>query len=241
MTKWEMFEVGGCVRDELLGLPVKDIDYMVVGPESFDAMCFQLVQMGFHLWDTNEHTLTARARFPKDWEFAGREFGNLSADIVLARAESGYADGRHPDSVKPGTFQDDILRRDFSVNALAKDKDGNIIDIVGGMADLRDMRLRAIGGVQRSFTDDTLRVLRALRFYITKGFWLDDEIWYALDSDWLVPLVAASAHERRQDELDKMFKFDSSFAIAVLAGLRPVLREAIFSGFRLTTTAKKVK
>lgn len=238
MSEFILFEVGGCVRDELMGLSSKDIDYTVVGPESFNEMVETLRRMGFVIFKEDAPHFTARAHFPRDWEFAGRNVGDMTADFVLARNESGYSDGRHPDKVEVGTLYDDLARRDFTVNAIAKDEFGILIDPFGGQADLKARRLVAVGGAERSFSDDALRALRALRFTLTKGLAPDADILDALDSTWLPDKVRAISFERRMEELDKMFKFDTLTTLTIIETLTRPLRAAMFDGFHLTTTNK---
>ena len=97
-------------------------------------------------------------------------------DVVLARKEIGYIDGTRTPIVVPGTLYDDLERRDFTVNAMARDEDGTIIDYFNGMKDLEDRILKTPLDCKVTFNDDSLRICRAIRFSITKGFRLSDEI-----------------------------------------------------------------
>lgn len=237
----ELYEVGGCVRDDILGVPTKDVDFTVVAP-SWDAMVEWLETEGFKIFVTTPEFLTARAHFPSGWSFNGRDCSKMTADFVLARKDGTYYDGRRPETVTPGTLYDDLARRDFTVNAMARDKDGNLIDPFNGREALMSKKLHAVGGVYRSFNDDALRAMRALRFVVTKGFTVDTEIYGALISPWLPPLLAKVVTERRVDELTKMFKHDTMKTLYLLNNLTNELRAAIFAGnVKLMPTMKTRK
>jgi tRNA nucleotidyltransferase/poly(A) polymerase len=223
-----LYEVGGCVRDEILGIPTKDIDYTAEAP-SFSALREYLIAAGFDIFVETPQFLTIRARFPKGkQDFAGRDVTHLTADFVLARAEGEYTDGRHPDEVRPGTLLEDLARRDFTVNAMAKDKFGLLVDPFDGMRDLQNMVLRAVGRAEDRLREDPLRAMRAIRFAVTKRFQLHADIDAALDSTWLPPLLASVSVERRREELLKAFKHNTINTLWWL-GQFPILQEAIFA------------
>ena len=127
------FEVGGCVRDSLLGRNTKDIDFTVVAP-SFGAMRQHLLNEGFTIHVENPEFQTIRCGVPEGHVLRKR---TKDADFVWARHEGPYSDGRHPDWVEPGTLLDDLERRDFTVNAIARGVDGHIIDPFDGQVILR--------------------------------------------------------------------------------------------------------
>lgn len=97
-------------------------------------------------------------------------------DYVLCRKDGPYRDLRRPDFVEIGTLEDDLGRRDFTVNALAMTDDGFIIDLFDGLTHLKDRRLVTIRDPLTCFKEDPLRILRALRFSLTHDFTLDDKI-----------------------------------------------------------------
>lgn len=230
-----LYEVGGCVRDELLGIPTKDVDYVAVvsslaGTEApFDYLRCWLTAKGFTVFVETPQFLTIRAHFPKGWDFAGRDCSRLTADFVLARKESDYTDGRRPDRVIPGTLQDDLARRDFTVNAMAKDKDGNVIDLYNGWLDLRQRILRCVGNPEDRIREDALRALRAIRFEITKGIAISDDLWNVLYAGWLPKLVANVSADRRRDELHKCFKHDTVGTMKLLTSMRTDFVDACFA------------
>lgn len=240
-----LYEVGGCVRDELLGVKSKDIDFTAVVSgttlDPFDYLRSFLVGNAFEIFVETPQFLTLRARFPKNyWLASGTSVKNLTADFVLARKEGEYTDGRRPDTVEAGTLLDDLRRRDFTVNAMAKAEDGSLIDPFGGQDDLKAKVLRCVGSAEDRLREDALRALRALRFAVTKGFVLDAELWIAMRSDWLPELLAKVSVERRQIELSKAFRFDTLETLACLGQLPSDFKEAVFSdGLRLDATLKQ--
>ena len=146
----KIYNVGGSVRDELLGLPVKDRDYVVVGaaPEEMVRRGFRAVGRDFpvflHPRTHEEHALARTER-------------------KTARGYRGFAVHASPEV----TLEQDLERRDLTINAIARDEDGNIIDPFGGVADLRAGILRH---VSPAFSEDPVRVLRAARFAARFGF-----------------------------------------------------------------------
>lgn len=261
----QMYTVGGCVRDELLGVPSKDIDFTVVlddfeksvaqngGP--FEFMQYTLEDMGFEIFLSTPEFLTVRAQFPTgDGGFDVARAGGkaipgrkrLTADFVLARKESDYTDGRRPDVVVPGTLEDDLARRDFTMNAIAKDSAGNLIDPFNGQADIEAGMIRCVGDPDARLAEDALRAVRALRFSVTKihtmknhesfpdGFQRPFVIHYdlagAMEEDSVLNSIANKiSDERIQIELSKMFRFDTVKSLRALAEF-PRLTEAMFAG-----------
>lgn len=233
--KYKLYEVGGAVRDFFLGLDSKDIDYTVVienpelyktPEEAFQEFLSTITKEGYEVFLATEDCFTIRARFPKDSPHA-----KLVADFVLARKEDGYIAGTRKPNVVLGTLEDDLLRRDFTVNALARDMDGNIVDLFQGQRDLMNKILRTPCDANVSFNDDPLRILRALRFSITKGFSFSDEITNAIvlfDSD----KMEVVSDERIREELTKMFKYDTFKTLAILNWLFEVNNRLHFRLFK---------
>lgn len=241
-----MYEVGGCVRDELLGTPSKDIDFAVVMEDDipwmkssgwyddppYDRMVASLESQGYQIFRDDKGKIvgseffTARGKFPK-WhpKYAGK-----AADFVLARKESGYSDGRHPDKVESGTLEDDLARRDFTMNAIARSEQGVIIDPHGGALDIERKIIRAVGDPLERLLEDPLRALRALRFSVTKRFNLDKNLRWAMVEPLVVEGVAEHvSDERIADELGKMFRHDTVLSLLTLNAF-PSLMSAAFSG-----------
>jgi tRNA nucleotidyltransferase (CCA-adding enzyme) len=242
--KFQFFEVGGCVRDSLLGIASKDIDFSVVAPEgvfatadsAFLAMEAQLAEQGFQIFESRREFLTIRARVPKGHVLEAR---TTVADFVLARKDGPYTDGRRPDWVKPGTLHDDLARRDFTVNAIARAIDGTLIDPFDGQRDIKDRVISFVGNAETRIREDGLRILRAFRFEITKGFKMDSEAWDAVRSEFGAEMLGKQKVERVREELVKMFKADTLRSLGLLCDLPSHTRAAIFrDGLRLDATMK---
>lgn len=247
--KFQFFEVGGCVRDSLLGVPSKDIDFVVVPNVKFDSvevafevMKEHLVSLGFDpkketSLDCEPHQfLTIRAKVSN-----GHPLRDITdyADFVLARKDGPYTDGRRPDWVKPGTLHDDLARRDFTVNAIAKAIDGSLIDPFDGQRDIKDRVLSFVGNAETRIREDGLRIMRAFRFEITKGFKMDSEAWDAARSEFGAEMLGKQKVERVREELVKMFRADTLGSLSLLCDLPSHTRAAIFrDGLRLDATMK---
>jgi poly(A) polymerase/tRNA nucleotidyltransferase (CCA-adding enzyme) len=181
---YEAALVGGCVRDLLAGGQPVD-------------------------WDiaTSARPEQTAALFPGAvWE---NRFGTVTVDaieVTTYRSESGYRDRRRPDSVEWGRrLTDDLSRRDFTINAIAwvptdlRRRRGRLVDPFGGRADLRARVLRAVGAPEQRFSEDALRLLRAVRFATRFGLLLDPPTEAAIRR--LAPSAASLSGERVRDEL----------------------------------------
>ena len=129
----------------------------------------------------------------------------ISFEVATFREESGYNDGRHPEHVKyTESLELDAKRRDFTVNSMFYDPiDNKILDYCGGQEDLSKGILRTIGSADRRFTEDYLRMLRAVRFGIRFDLKIEPEIIYAIKK--LAPKICELSVERIRDELNKIF------------------------------------
>jgi len=214
--------VGGAVRDQLLGLKVKDWDYAVEAP-SYNAMLEWIQQNGKIFLEQ-----------PQYWTIRAKLNNGKIADYVLCRKDGQYSDGRRPDSVLVGTLYEDLARRDFTVNAIAYDEATNTyIDPFEGQAHLSIKYLRCVGDAYDRFHEDALRMLRALRFSITKGFQLNPQIKEALRNEELLTKLKNNVSlERKREELHKCFAFDSVKTIECLSTYIGVT-DAIFSNTTL--------
>lgn len=177
--------VGGCVRDRLLGISPKDYDV------STDATPDQLLTM-----------------FPGA-QTVGAHFGvvlvtrgsGVQVEVATFRSEGTYSDGRRPDVVRFETDPAlDAVRRDFTINGLMEDPiSGNVLDYVGGRADLQSKVLRAIGKAEERFEEDHLRMLRAVRFAARLHFSIEPETRAAIRA--LAGAICRISAERIRDEL----------------------------------------
>jgi poly(A) polymerase len=174
---------GGCVRDRLLGVAPKDYD--IATDARPDA-----VQKLF------THTVAVGARFGVIMVVMdGDHF-----EVATFRADAEYHDGRHPSSVRFGTIEDDVRRRDFTIGGMYFDPaSGRIIDLVGGVRDLRAGLIRAIGNVHERFEEDHLRMLRAVRFAARLGFAIECETWAAIKHS--ASSIALTSAERVGEEV----------------------------------------
>jgi len=183
----DAFLVGGCVRDLLLGREPADFDVTT------DARPDQVLQL-----------------FP-DGITVGAQFGvvlvrrdSSKVEVATFRHDVGYSDGRHPDQVVYAkTPQEDVARRDFTINGLLMRHDtGEVLDFVGGQADLNAGLIRAIGEAERRFGEDKLRMLRAVRFAARFGYRIEPRTFKAIRQHaHEIHVVSA---ERIHEELSKL-------------------------------------
>ncbi len=176
---------GGCIRDLLLGRPVQDVDIAT------DAVPAEIQRL-----------------FP-DHRAVGAQFGvilvkleGISFEVATFRADLAYRDGRHPEGIRFSTPAEDARRRDFTVNGLFYDPRRRvIIDYVGGEADLAARCIRTIGAPDDRFSEDHLRLMRAVRFAAGLEFTIDAATWQSLRR--LAPAILRVAPERIREELLK--------------------------------------
>lgn len=196
------YAVGGFVRDKALGKTCKDIDIMVVGePIPFaKAVKTRFGGFGFAVF---ERFRTAQLSLNDD------ELGEVKLEFVGARKESYNPDSRKP-ITEIGTLEDDLSRRDFTVNALAialnQNAFGELVDLFGGLNDLRNKLLRTPLDPESTFSDDPLRMLRAARFAAKLGFSLDPAIPPAMEK--MRARIKIVSQERITDELLKLLMTD---------------------------------
>lgn len=234
---FKMYEVGGCVRDELLGLKSKDIDYVAVPHEAilkdvtsahemFKILEDYLRVEGFELFLITPDCFTIRAKFPKDYKYQG------VADFVMARKEIGYVEGTRQPIVVPGTLYDDLERRDFTLNALAKNENGKIIDYFDGLWALENKLLITPLDAKTTMLDDPLRLVRSFRFSITKGFTISPRVWETCLMDSVIDkLEKVVSQERIREEVLKMMKHDTVASLRLLTEIdriNPRITEIMF-------------
>jgi tRNA nucleotidyltransferase (CCA-adding enzyme) len=201
----KFYLVGGAVRDKLLGLKPKDLDYACEAA-SYDEMRQAIVDMGGEIFLENQEFFTIRAKVP----------GMGAADFVLCRKDGKYTDGRRPETVEVGTLLDDLARRDFTVNAMAEASDGSLVDPFHGQYDLQQKLLRCVGNAEHRFSEDHLRILRAIRFCVTKGFHLDWNISACLYDKEIMKHLKDVSQDRVVEELRKCFKHNTKLTLDYL-------------------------
>ena len=157
----EGYVVGGCVRDTLLGKEPKDWDVCTNAKPEKVMSVFE----GFNIIPTGLQHGTVTV-----------VINHIGYEITTYRVDGDYSDGRHPDSVSfTSSLAEDLSRRDFTVNALAYNEVEGIVDIFGGIEDLRRKRIKCVGKAVDRFNEDALRILRALRFSSVLDFDIDIE------------------------------------------------------------------
>lgn len=198
---YEAYPVGGCVRDRLLGREPEDWDVTTSAiPEQVQKLFHHTVPTGII-----HGTVTV-------------VFNDMSIEVTTFRRESGYADARHPNSVSFDTdLMGDLSRRDFTINAMALGRDGRIIDPHGGRTDLRNGLIRTVGDPQKRFSEDALRILRAVRFAAQLGFSIEKETEKAMQQQ--SDLVDQIAAERIAGELERILCSPNPHMAKELVGL----------------------
>lgn len=183
----QAFYVGGCVRDLLLGRAIGDIDIATsASPTIIQQIFNKVIPVGI------EHgTVIVR-------------HSQQSYEVTTFRIDGDYTDQRHPDAVEfIDQIDKDLERRDFTINALAMDKHGVITDLFDGQGDLQAKRIRTVGDGSERFTEDPLRMIRALRFTSQLGFTIDQQT--LADIKKVKPAIEGLAIERITNEFTKLF------------------------------------
>ena len=194
---FNLYIVGGTSRDMILGRKVLDFDF--VTDAKIDEMdSFLNVKTKYN----NVGSMTI--------EFEGKQI-----DLTTLRKESDYNDYRHPSEViYVKTPKEDAARRDFTINALYFDKNGNLLDFYGGMDDIRSRLIRMIGDADKRIKEDPLRILRALRFSLILGFDIDNDILNAIKNN--SHLLKELNYAKCLVEIKKMYAYNKQKAIKML-------------------------
>ena len=165
---FEAYIVGGAVRDNLLGLPVYDVD-ITTSAKTDDL---KRVFAEFKIIETGVRHGTVTVIYK-----------SVPYEITTFRSDGAYRDNRHPDEVTfISSLEEDLKRRDFTVNAMAWSEKSGVIDLFGGKHDLELGLIRAVGEPEKRFDEDALRILRALRFSAKLGFKIEEKTLAAIDS-----------------------------------------------------------
>ncbi|MDD6155129.1 MAG: hypothetical protein PUB39_06215 [Eubacteriales bacterium] len=193
---FQAFVVGGSVRDSLMGRKPNDWDICTSARPKQTELALRGCSIVRKIVETGiEHgTITAVC-------------GGDNYEITTFRTDGSYSDGRHPDSVEfRQDVKDDLARRDFTINAMAYSRDRGLIDPYGGEADLEAGIIRCVGEPELRFSEDALRIMRALRFAAKLGFSIDGETEEAMRE--LAPSVERVASERVSAELTGLLLSD---------------------------------
>jgi tRNA nucleotidyltransferase/poly(A) polymerase len=181
------YYAGGCVRDLLSGKVPKDIDIATdARPDVVQKLFRRTYAVGAHFG--------VIVVLENGFQF----------EVATFRSDGAYIDGRHPVEVHFATAEEDAARRDFTINGMFFDPEKEeVIDFVGGRADLDRRLLRAIGDPAQRFAEDRLRMLRAIRFATLLGFEIDPATWAAIVAS--APSITQISAERIREELVKIF------------------------------------
>ena len=187
---FEAYAVGGCVRDSLLGRTPEDWDITT------SAMPWQVKEIFGRTIDTGiRHGTVTILR-----DGAGYE-------VTTYRIDGEYVDGRHPSSVAfTSSLTEDLRRRDFTMNAMAYSPKEGLVDVFGGLEDLRAGIIRCVGSASERFTEDALRILRAIRFAAQLDFVIEETTRQAISQ--VAPNLVHVSRERIQMELTKLLLSD---------------------------------
>ena len=184
---YEAYIVGGFVRDKLLGIESSDVDIT-----------------------TNATPMELKNIFPEinvDKESYGSVtlfYKNNRFEVTTYREDLEYIDNRHPSKITyVNDLKTDLLRRDFTINTICIDKEGKIIDLLGGVKDLNNHVVRSILDANKSFHDDSLRILRAIRFAVLLDCHLESDVVEAINNN--KELLKNLSYTRKRRELDKIF------------------------------------
>ncbi len=222
---FEAYLVGGCVRDLVLGKEPKDWDVTTnATPEQIIELFektvyennFGTVGVCVPLVTLNKAGVTYETIRPDvsrdtpggsiSHDLPADEVGTQEYSIIEVtpyRLEAEYSDFRHPDEVKfSENLEDDLKRRDFTVNAMVMDTSGSITDMFGGITDIKDKMLRTVGNPDERFTEDALRMLRAVRFAVQLGFSVSHETSESIIKN--ADLIKNISKERIRDEFTKI-------------------------------------
>ena len=194
---YQAYFVGGCVRDILLHREPADYDVATdATPERVEQIFPNSLMVGA------KFGVVVVLQEPETGDYA--ESTSATVEVATFRSDVGYSDGRHPDQVVYASSpQEDVQRRDFTINGLLLDPESNeVLDFVGGRDDLRAGIIRAIGRPEERFREDKLRMLRAVRFAARFGYAIEPETLRAIQR--FSPEIGQVSAERVRDELTKL-------------------------------------
>lgn len=207
------YAVGGCVRDTLLG----------IAPHDWDITTSALPEQILEVFQ-NEHTIPT-----------GLKHGTVTVimnhtpfEVTTFRIDGAYSDSRHPESVTfSDRISDDLSRRDFTINALAWNKNSGVVDCFSGIEDLKAGVIRAVGVPQKRFEEDALRILRGYRFAAQLGFKIEENTRNALISE--APRLKNISRERISSEFCRLITSKGALTVLKMLETDGIFRY-IFNG-----------
>ena len=183
---YEAYAVGGCIRDSILGRVPDDWDITT------SATPQQVKQLFRRTIDTGIQHGTVTVMLDRE-----------GFEVTTYRIDGKYEDGRHPTEVTfTPNLEEDLKRRDFTINAMAYNEQTGIVDLFGGIQDIEAGIIRCVGDARARFTEDALRIMRAIRFAAQQGYRIEGETRYAISE--LAPNLRQISAERIQVELTKL-------------------------------------
>lgn len=226
---YEAFAVGGCVRDILLNRVPEDWDITTSArPEQVKSLFRRTIDTGI------QHGTVTIMHDKEGYE------------VTTYRIDGEYEDGRHPrEVVFTADLLEDLRRRDFTINAMAYSPQTGIVDVFSGRADLDNRIIRCVGEPLERFSEDALRILRAIRFSAQLGFAIEPATWDAITV--IAPNIAKVSKERIQAELTKLLLSDRPEQIRQVydAGISPYVSPAFArldkAQIRISSTLPQVK
>ena len=187
---YEAYIVGGCVRDSLLYISPKDYDITTdANPEQVKSLFEKSIDTGL-----KHGTVTIM-------------IDGLGYEVTTYRIDGEYSDNRRPDSVKyTKSLEEDLKRRDFTINAMAYNHKKGLIDYNGGLNDINKRIIRCVGDADKRFNEDALRMMRCIRFSAQLGFDIEPDTYYAIAKNH--NLLGNISNERIREELNKILLYD---------------------------------
>ncbi len=226
---YEAYVVGGCVRDMILKREPGDWDITTSArPEQVKALFNRTLDTGIQ-----HGTVTIMV-------------GKEGYEVTTFRVDGDYTDGRHPDTVTfTPSLEEDLKRRDFTINAMAYNHNTGLVDIFGGREDIDRKVIRCVGNPTERFTEDALRILRAIRFSAQLGFEIEDATRQAITE--IAPNLVHVSKERIQVELTKLLLSDrpQTMKLVYETGISPYVSETfhkmgeMIGDMPITVPAKK--
>ena len=188
---FEAFAVGGCIRDSLLGRVPNDWDITTSAkPEDIMNIFENTVETGI------EHGTVTVVIYKEPYE------------VTTYRIDGDYTDGRHPDSVEfTENIEEDLSRRDFTINAMAYNNSTGLVDVFGGREDLENRVIRCVGNPKKRFEEDALRMMRGIRFSAQLGFSIEKDTFKAIEE--MADSISAVSIERINVEFTKTLMSDA--------------------------------
>lgn len=181
---YEAYIVGGYVRDYLLNIKSNDYDICT------NARPNDLINL-FNIIDNNYGSVKIN-------------YNNNIYEITTYRRDINYINNRKPEKIEfVDTLEEDLHRRDFTINTICMDKDNNIIDLLNGKIEIKNRIIKVVGDTDKKISEDALRILRAVRFATTLNFKLDNELYNTIKK--YNYLVKKLSYYRKRQELDKIF------------------------------------